>query len=1054
MIKANFKTYASYVTDSIYQWELNQVLSVYGLNLGVAPEVHFSNANMDRAIVRQATLTDNIVNVDIPNSLLQEPLPIKAHIGFYDGKTFKVAEVVDIPVIARKRPSDYQIQDSDEEIYSFKALENALANRATNARVDNIIAHNNDTEGNTELVDMRIGVDGTHYGSAGQAVRYQIGEVKNCIPLTYLTTGIATNTGYYKETNAFNSSRTFAVGITVETDGKYTVQTGTEIKSSAMVDTLCSDTEFKANVEKIIYGYKPSGNYQYIRLSKDINWTVKIYEISDNSIENKELHNVMSDLMTYIESAEYVESPKTLCPKKFTTMLEPSKKYAFGITVSTSGFYDIKAGTSGAIETMVDTICENKRFIANEESIFFGYTPSVRLSRLRISHEVEWDIKLYEVVESEQLLKYIQTVDDNVTNIQPKIDILINNIMRVIDKGVPVSDVNYYYNRVLPLDPNKMYAFGITVETSGNYTITSGTYSANAYMVDTICEDMNFVAGEEKIIFGYKPTGRYSYIRLSKDIKWSLNIYSTSVDTEYRDIMANKYENELNRRELYLRQYHSYKDDEDIYYGVEWIENEVGVTQINTEGYESLHTELPIQSKMRRCVVKDGVLQYYLHADDSTKKEDDTLANLDGTDGDVCVEIPEFFYKFEEFINETGNRVIRLKISEQGINGFSYSPKMYVGAYEATIDRDTNILASVCTTEFGISTEEIKITSETQYSVDDNGYSLGKQTVVTKSGYTPNATTYRGGNNDASFDDVVNPTDDNYWRNQLGLPVARLSRDACRRSEDIRNGKLMYLYDTHRALFILSMVEFPLKNIQTSIGSGGLGRGATVYYAYDAYKQWQNDYTESIIPCGVTNSLGNHSGEVFIKLNNVPLSIEGNYPDADISTIGRGDLWVPCMSYRGVEHYYGHLYKTLDQITLAIENTGETTTDDGKPIYNVAYYYQKNPFRTDNLMNFSELINTFKLSTNIRNTISYILGMDGHILPIETTGSKGYEDESTYCDCTEFNHCKSKLQIDVNGSILSGKLVGRNFMVGCFESDDEDSARVSNGTRITYVGVK
>lgn len=127
MIKANFNTYANYVTDSLYQWELNQVLSVTGLNLSVAPEVHFSNANMDRAIVRQAKLENHVISVDIPNSLLQDPLTINAHIGIYEGDTFKVIELVRIPVIPKKRPLDYQIQDSDEEIYSFVRLENMLA---------------------------------------------------------------------------------------------------------------------------------------------------------------------------------------------------------------------------------------------------------------------------------------------------------------------------------------------------------------------------------------------------------------------------------------------------------------------------------------------------------------------------------------------------------------------------------------------------------------------------------------------------------------------------------------------------------------------------------------------------------------------------------------------------------------------------------------------------------------------------------------------------------------------------------------------------------------
>lgn len=179
MIKANFNTYASYVTDSLYQWDLNRVLSVSGLNLSVAPEVHFSNKNVDRAIVRQGRLTNHIVYADIPNSLLQDPLTIFAHVGIYEGNTFKVLEVVEIPVIARKRPADYQIKDTDEEIYSFKALENALSNKADNTRIDNIIAHNNDTTGNTELLDIRTDHKGNVWGSAGAAIRGAIERIVN-----------------------------------------------------------------------------------------------------------------------------------------------------------------------------------------------------------------------------------------------------------------------------------------------------------------------------------------------------------------------------------------------------------------------------------------------------------------------------------------------------------------------------------------------------------------------------------------------------------------------------------------------------------------------------------------------------------------------------------------------------------------------------------------------------------------------------------------------------------------------------------------------------------
>ena len=190
MITVNFKSYNNYVTDSLYQWDTNHVLSVSGLNLSTAPEVHFYNSTMDKAIVKQSTLDDYIVTVSIPNSLLQSPYPIYANIGIYEGDSFKTIETVKIPVIAKARPADYRLE-KDDEIYSFEALKNDINNRVTNvqfnrdlntvnARVNNIIANSNSTENNSELIDIRTGADGEVYGSAGDAVRQQLGN----LPLT------------------------------------------------------------------------------------------------------------------------------------------------------------------------------------------------------------------------------------------------------------------------------------------------------------------------------------------------------------------------------------------------------------------------------------------------------------------------------------------------------------------------------------------------------------------------------------------------------------------------------------------------------------------------------------------------------------------------------------------------------------------------------------------------------------------------------------------------------------------------------------------------------
>jgi len=97
-----------------------------------------------------------------------------------------------------------------------------------------------------------------------------------------------------------------------------------------------------------------------------------------------------------------------------------------------------------------------------------------------------------------------------------------------------------------------------------------------------------------------------------------------------------------------------------------------------------------LHGSMKRCVVSDaGVVQYYLDPTDSTLKEDGGAANLDGTDGQVMVEIPKFYTKREVSGTET-----TWSISPQNLSGFSVHPAFvkdgvevdyrYYGAYHAS----------------------------------------------------------------------------------------------------------------------------------------------------------------------------------------------------------------------------------------------------------------------------------------------------------------------------------------------------------------------------------
>ena len=130
----------------------------------------------------------------------------------------------------------------------------------------------------------------------------------------------------------------------------------------------------------------------------------------------------------------------------------------------------------------------------------------------------------------------------------------------------------------------------------------------------------------------------------------------------------------------------------DYYYGIEWDSN-VASSACTRIGRPELHVSLPIQSKMRRC---NGTVAYYLHANDSTKRDTGAAAKLDGTDGQVMVEIPAHYRKFE-----VDGTKFRCLLSEHALPGFHLVPLAYRSAYEAAVDRTVSAtpkLASVVNT--------------------------------------------------------------------------------------------------------------------------------------------------------------------------------------------------------------------------------------------------------------------------------------------------------------------------------------------------------------------
>ncbi len=287
-------------------------------------------------------------------------------------------------------------------------------------------------------------------------------------------------------------------------------------------------------------------------------------------------------------------------------------------------------------------------------------------------------------------------------------------------------------------------------------------------------------------------------------------------------------------------------------------------------GNLDLHRSLPIQSKMRGCLLDDdGNVVEYL------PENDWTTATRDGSKGQVMVEIPMHYRKFET----KGTKYI-VRISEYPLYGYHQVPKMYVSAYEASIERSTGKLCSV---------------------VNDGA-------------------DYRGGSNNANYDGT--------YRSLLGRPVTSINRTAFRSAARKRNPANTswncYLYQVHKALFWLYVIEYANFNSQddynlelTSDGfrQGGLGLGVSDWLSSD----WSTfNHSNPFVPCGHTDTLGNSTGVVaYTVYNEDGLELK-------TSNVPR---------YRGVENPFGHIRKWTDGINVRISPTEANGGDNLSKVF-------------------------------------------------------------------------------------------------------------------------
>lgn len=365
----------------------------------------------------------------------------------------------------------------------------------------------------------------------------------------------------------------------------------------------------------------------------------------------------------------------------------------------------------------------------------------------------------------------------------------------------------------------------------------------------------------------------------------------------------------------------------DYYYGVEW-DITVSNPKPTRVGKMELHKELPLQNMMRNCILDDnGKVVYYLNANDSTKRDTGAAADLTGKDGMMETELPDMYVRFEM----DGNKCRHLQ-STQPLPGFHLWRKGYIGSVEATVQRSTSKLASVCNEDAD----------------------------------------FRGGNNDSSRDGT--------YRTMLGMPATNISLNTFRTYARNRNTVTTEwncnLYRLHKMLWWLFAVEYANFDSQATFNAaldengyrqGGLGAGVTTW-DWGIWSSYNGN--NPIIPCGVTNSLGNHTG-----------TVDYNVIGSDGATLKT--FAVP--RYRGIENPFGHIWKWTDGCKCIIQSEASGALSK--------FYVCDDPakFTASGVGNYDYRGNLPRSEGYVK---ALILGEDGEIMPLAVGGGS----TTYFCD--------------------------------------------------------
>ena len=162
----NLPIYNTPETDRFLIEDLNTAYSQIDYAYGVAKEVPNVNASAEVADARLGEDNLGIFNRKIKSQLEQSKIQINNKVEKVEGKGLST--------------NDYSNIDK-EEVAKIKTTATKQELKVVENRIDNIITDGTPTEGNTELIDLRVAIDGTKYDTAGKAVREQVKKISDVL---------------------------------------------------------------------------------------------------------------------------------------------------------------------------------------------------------------------------------------------------------------------------------------------------------------------------------------------------------------------------------------------------------------------------------------------------------------------------------------------------------------------------------------------------------------------------------------------------------------------------------------------------------------------------------------------------------------------------------------------------------------------------------------------------------------------------------------------------------------------------------------------------------